>query len=95
MIAFAARAAALVAAADPAAVAAVVVYFPEAEEIGLRDDPASFNPHRKPPPEDPAKRAEYLRVNGCQKSPRDHAQHTGYPLRRPTLPVWGIGRRRG
>ena len=61
MIAFAARAAALVAAADPAAVAAVLADFPEAEEIGLRGDPASFNPHRKPPPKDPAKRAEYLR----------------------------------
>ena len=33
--------------------------------------------------------------NGCQKPPRNHAQHTGYPPRRPTLPVWGIGRRRG
>lgn len=61
VIAFAARAAALVAAADPAAVAAVLADFPEAGEIGLRDDPASFNPHRKPPPKDPAERAEYLR----------------------------------
>ena len=57
VIAFAARASALVAAADPAAVAAVLADFPEAEEIGLHDDPASFNPHRKPPPKDPTKRA--------------------------------------
>lgn len=61
VIAFAARAAAAVAAADPAAVAAVIADFPEAEEIGMRSDPASFNPHSKPPPKDPAKRAQYLR----------------------------------
>ena len=57
MIAFASRASALVAAADPAAVAAVLADFPEAEENGLRADPASFKPHRKPPPKDPTKRA--------------------------------------
>lgn len=61
IIAFAARAAAAVAAADPAAVAAVLADFPEAEEIGMRSDPASFNPHSKAPPKDPAKRAQYLR----------------------------------
>lgn len=61
VIAFAARAAAAVAAADPAAIAAVLADFPEAEEIGMRSDPASFNPHTKPPPKDPAKRAQYLR----------------------------------
>lgn len=59
--AFMAEAAALVAAVDLAAVAAVLAEFPEPEELGMRDDPASIKPHTKPPPKNPVKRAQYLR----------------------------------
>lgn len=57
------RAAQLVAAADPAAVAAVLAEFPEAEDIGMRADPDAFDPHagRKRAPKDPAQRVQYLR----------------------------------
>lgn len=55
------EAAALIAAADPAAVAAVVADFPEAEKIGLRDNWLTLNPHLgQRVPKAPAARVKYL-----------------------------------
>lgn len=56
-----ARAAAAVAAVSRAAVAAVLAEFPEADELGLREDLGAFQPHRRPPPKGLDKRAQYLR----------------------------------
>ena len=39
------QAAALVAAVDPAAVAAVIAEFPEAEKVGIRTNWQSLDPH--------------------------------------------------
>lgn len=68
------EASALVAAVGQAAVAAVIAEFPEAEELGLRRDPASFNPHCKPPPKDLEMRAHYLREQIASRRPaaEDH-----------------------
>lgn len=55
------QAAALVAAVRPRDLAALLAKYPEAEEIGLRSDPESYNPHSlKRPPQDPKRRADYL-----------------------------------
>jgi hypothetical protein len=55
------EAAALVAAVDPAAVAAVIAEFPEAEKVGIRANWQDINPHLgQRTPKAPADRAEYL-----------------------------------
>lgn len=55
------EAAALVAAVDPAAVAAVIAEFPEAEMVGIRTNWQSLDPHLgQRVPTAPADRAEYL-----------------------------------
>ncbi len=56
-----ARAAAAVAAVSRAAVAAVLAEFPEADELGLREGLEAFKAHRRSPPKDLDKRAQYLR----------------------------------
>lgn len=55
------EAAALVATVDPAAVAAVIVEFPEAEKVGIRANWLDIDPHLgQRVPKAPADRAEYL-----------------------------------
>lgn len=55
------QAAALVAAVDPAAVAALIAEFPEAEKVGIRANWQSLDPHLgHRVPKAPADRAEYL-----------------------------------
>lgn len=55
------EAAALVAAVDPAAVAAVIAEFPEAEKVGIRANWQDIDPHLgQRVPKVPTDRAEYL-----------------------------------
>lgn len=55
------EAAALVAATDPADVAAVIAAFPEADQIGLRENWQDLDPHvGRRVPKAPADRAEHL-----------------------------------
>ncbi|WP_459203492.1 hypothetical protein ACQVRV_00105 (plasmid) [Ralstonia pseudosolanacearum] len=55
------EAAALVAAVDPADVAAVIAEYPEAEDVGIRENWFELNPHvSRRVPKAPAARAEYL-----------------------------------
>ena len=55
------EAAALMAAVDPAAIAAVIAEFPEAEKVGIRANWQDIDPHLgQRVPKAPADRAEYL-----------------------------------
>lgn len=76
------EAAALVAAVDPAAVAAVIAAFPEAEKVGIRANWQDIDPHLgQCVPKAPADRAEYLaRKIGQYEAElqRDIATYTHY-----------------
>lgn len=76
------QAAALVAAVDPAAVAALIAEFPEAEKVGIRANWQSLDPHLgHRVPKAPADRAEYLALKIEQyeaELQRDIATYTRY-----------------